>query len=750
MEPKPHAASPAQASDARRAPNPPAQSLAHRLGRWLRREHVLMLYRYDDLASLAFRGINSLKLRGFLATVQIALKRLFPAPRHDFPLRLYEDGATEPATIRFAPAATPRASIVIPVHGQLSLTLRCLRALASSGDASTFEVIIVDDASPDDSADVLPRIEGLVYLKNESNLGFIGSCNAGALAARGEFVVFLNNDTLAQPGWLDSLLATFARFPDTGLAGSKLVYPDGRLQEAGGIVYRSGAAANYGRNADPTAPRFNFAREVDYCSGACIAIPAKLFSQLGGFDPHYSPAYYEDTDLGMRIREAGLKVRYQPASVVVHMEGASSGTDVRVGIKSYQVLNQQKFRERWAKRLASHPLDPDRGDVDDGAAIRAATHRNQRRILVIDSYTPTPDKDSGSVRMVELMKLLIEEGCSVVFMCQNLTHDGKYTEALQQLGIEVWWQPWVKYLPRWLAPNGKRFDAIIVSRHYVLMPLLPMLRELAPQARLVFDTVDLHFLREQREAEQGGSQSNGFAASRTKAIELSLVRKVETTWVVSQVEKELLLATVPQADISVVSNIHAVTEDTPGFAQRSDLVFVGSFRHPPNVDAAEWLVREIFPMVRKSLPDVRLHLVGADAPESFRQYGEVEGVLVRGHVPDLEALLDTARISLAPLRYGAGIKGKVNQSLARGLPVVATSCAAEGMFLVDGQDVLRADTAEDFAKAVVRLYADGELWQKLRTGGLENTRQHFSRDAARKSLKAWLAELPVQPGSIPG
>lgn len=736
MESKPHGASPASASSAPGTPPVPAS----RLGRWLLRQQVLMIYRYNDLASLWFRGINSLKLRGFFPTVRIAMKRRFPARRQEFPLRLYED-ATEPGALRFAHVAKPTASIVIPVHGQLPLTLRCLHSLAASGDATSFEVIIVDDASPDGSADVLPHVEGLVYVRNETNLGFIGSCNAGSMAARGEFLVFLNNDTLVQPGWLDSLLATFRQFPDTGLVGSKLVYPDGRLQEAGGIVYRSGAAANYGRNADPTEPRFNFVREVDYCSGACIAIRTKIFNQLGGFDSHYAPAYFEDTDLGMRVRECGLKVRYQPASVVVHLEGASSGTDTRVGVKSYQVLNQQKFIERWAKRLASHPLDPDRSDVDDSAAIRAATHRDQRRILVIDSYTPTPDRDSGSVRMVELMKLLIEEGCTVVFMSQNLSHDGTYTEALQQLGVEVWWQPWVKYLPHWLAPNGKRFDAIIVSRHYVLLPLLPMLRELAPQARIVFDTVDLHFLREQREAERGGSESSRSAAVRTQRAELSLVRTVDTTWVVSCVEKDLLQSMVPTADISIVSNIHSVVEGNPGFGERRDLAFVGSFRHPPNVDAAQWLVMEIFPLVRRSLPDVRLHLVGADAPESFAQYNGVEGVLVRGHVPDLEALLDTVRISLAPLRYGAGIKGKVNQSLSRGLPVVATGCAVDGMFLADGQDVLRADEAEDFARAVVRLYGDHALWQTLRDGGLENTRLHFSRDAARSSLKQWLEGL---------
>ncbi len=718
-------------------PEPPPHSWRH----WLFRQRLLLRYRYSELASLSHRGINSLKLRGFMPTLRMVAKRLFPARRQPYLLLLYQDD-TQASEIRFDVAANPRASIIVPVHGQLALTLRCLKSLAQCGDAASFEVIVVDDASPDNSGDVLPGIEGLRYRRNPKNLGFIGSCNAGAALARGEYVVFLNNDALVQPGWLDALLGTFDRFPDTGLAGSKLVFPDGRLQEAGGIVYRSGRAANFGRNGDPTDPRYNFVREVDYCSGAAIMLPTALFASLGGFDPHYAPAYYEDTDLAMRVRGCGMRVRFQPASVVVHLEGASSGTDTRTGIKAYQLVNEVKFQERWAVRLPAQPPDPEPADTDDRAAVLASVHSSRRRVLVIDSYTPTPDRDSGSLRMIEMLALLVEEGCSVAFFCQNLTHDGKYSEALQQLGVEVWWQPWVGYLPTWLGVHGDRFDAVIVSRHYVLKPLLPMLRELMPKAQVVFDTVDLHFLREQREAAQSDHPTARITAARTLANELGLIRKSDLTWVVSSVERDLLADIAPDCRVGIVSNIHRCTENTPGFESRRDLVFVGSFRHPPNVDAARWLARDIFPLIRVHLPDARLHLVGADAPESIASLASIPGVEVRGHVPDLDALLDQTRISLAPLRYGAGIKGKINQSLSRGLPVVATPCAIEGMFLVDGQDVLQADEAQDFADAVVRLYGDKALWNSLREGGLANTRTYFSRETARRALREWIAGLP--------
>ncbi|MEO7250995.1 MAG: glycosyltransferase [Arenimonas sp.] len=714
---------------------------------WWSRQSVFLRYRFFAFTSLVARGLASLKSRGPAATLRMAGDRVFPLPRQPFPLQLYADFESA-LGVRLPIVSDPAqvtASIIIPVHNELEFTLRCLHALGRSGDRSAFEVILVDDASSDASAATLARIDGLRYLRNTENLGFIQSCNAGAGIARGEFLVFLNNDTVVQPGWLDALLGTFASHTDTGLAGAKLVYPDGRLQEAGGIVFADGQAANYGRNDDAAHPRYNFVREADYCSGAAIAIRRALFVELEGFDHHYLPAYFEDTELAMRVRGAGMKVRYQPASVVVHFEGASSGTDLRRGVKAFQVSNQEKFIARWGHQLAlSQPHLDNVGDAHS-SRVAAATHRARRHVLIIDSYTPTPDRDSGSARMLALMRLLIEEDCAVVFFCQNLTEDGPYSEALRQLGVETWSRPWIRSIPEWLVKHGRRFDAIIVSRHYVLSPLLPMLRELAPQAHLVFDTVDLHFLREQREAAQSFEPAAAATAARTQRAELALVRAADSTWVVSPYERELLAQHEPSAAIGVVSNIHSIVADTAGFSAREGLLFVGSFRHPPNVDAALWMANDLFPLIRAELPELALHVVGADAPEAILALARLPGVRVHGHVADLDSLLDATRISVAPLRYGAGIKGKINHSLSRGLPVVATPCAIEGMSLVDGEDVLSADNAGDFAQAVVRLYRDEALWLRLRHAGIENTRRYFSPEVARAFIQPWLRSLRKKP-----
>ncbi|HVE55036.1 MAG TPA: glycosyltransferase, partial [Ramlibacter sp.] len=642
------------------------------------------------------------------------------------------------ADIAFATCDAPRASIVVPAHNGLALTLACLHSLARHRGATPFEVIVVDDASSDATAQVLPTIPGLVNVRLDTNVGFIAACKAGTAQARGEFLVLLNNDTYAQPGWLEALLDTFATHPDTGLAGSKLVYPDRRLQEAGGIVFADGSAWNYGRTGHPDDPRFNFVREADYCSGAAIALPRALFAELGGFDPLYAPAYYEDTDLAMRVRQHGLKVRYQPASVVVHHEGATSGTDVNTGTKAYQVSNHMKFLEHWRETLAATHPAPGGTDI-----ARASDHRKRHRVLVLDACTPTPDRDSGSVRMFALLRLLLGLECSVCFVNEAQRHDGDYTRALQQLGVEAWWHPWMRGLPSWLAQHGARLDLVIASRHYVLGPLLPLLRLHAPQAQVVFDTVDLHFLREERTAAATGNGAALAAAQRTREAELALVDGADATWVVSPVERELLLRLRPGATVEVVSNIHDVAAATPGPEGRTGLLFVGGFRHPPNVDAVRWLVTEIMPRVRSRRPGIELQVVGSDLPPDLRALGG-DGVHWHGYVASLDALLRTSRLSVAPLRYGAGVKGKVNQALAAGLPVVATTCAVEGMGLVDGIDALVADDADAFADAIVRGCDDDALWQRLAAGGLENTRTHFAPDVARAVVAARLATLPAR------
>ena len=682
-------------------------------------------------AGLFRRGMASLRTRGLRGSWLRVQKHLRPVPRAQRrPLYLPEATPFAPFTLATTAAdgSAPKASIVIPVFNQFAHTLACLRALAAHPSRASVEVIVVDDGSTDETQTALPQVAGLRYHRRAQNGGFIAACNDGAAHARGEYLVFLNNDTIPQPGWLDALLDTFDGHPGCGLAGAQLLYPDGRLQEAGGIVFADGNAHNYGRFESPDDPRHAFVREADYLSGAAIAVPRALFSQLGGFDTRYAPAYYEDTDFAFTVRRAGFAALYQPASRVVHMEGTTSGTDTGSGVKAYQVRNRGVFQEKWRDALTSHPAA--NGDPD-----AAALRQRRRTVLVIDESTPRPDRDSGSLRLVNLMRLLREEGAHVVFLPADRAHDGAYTEALQQLGVEVWHAPYIERATTWLHQHGHRFDTVIVCRHFVAREFLPALREHAPHAKIVFDSIDLHYLRERRGAEISGDPTQLRAAERTRALELDVIARSDATLVVSEAERALLAQDAPHAKVEVLSNLHHVAGPGLPYALRHNLVFVGGFRHPPNVDAVQWFVSSVFPLIRARLPEVKFHCIGGDVPEEIAALAAQPGVQVHGHVPDITAYMDGARIAIAPLRYGAGVKGKVNLSMAHGQPVVATSCAVEGMHLRAGEDVLVADEAQAFADAVLMAYGDAALWQRLSANGLHNVERHFSLEAGRDVVR---------------
>ncbi|MEE4638341.1 MAG: glycosyltransferase [Wenzhouxiangella sp.] len=685
------------------------------------------------------RLLHSLRFHGLRSTLHLAQGTPPPAaepPKLPVIQAPAENASVDPVSL--PNSTSPFVSIVIPVYNKVAYTAACLQSLRAEAGDTPFEVIVVDDCSSDETAEFLDRCSGVQVVRNAQNSGFIASCNAGAARARGRYLVFLNNDTTVTPGWLEALLQTFEDFADAGIVGARLAYPNGRLQEAGGIIFADASGWNYGRNEDPALPQYNFTSEADYVSGACLAIPRELFNELGGFDSHYAPAYYEDTDLCFRVRQHGRKVYCQPACTIIHHEGVSSGTDESSGTKRYQAVNREKFRQRWQDALTLQP--PHRIDSNRPDPVRRARfHRAAGRALVIDATTPMPDHDSGSMRFAALLELMVEQNWRVSFCAQNLKWEGRYSEALQHAGVEVLSAPSITSLESWLKAYGGDLDLVLISRHYVLAPILKLLRRACPNARIVFDTVDLHFLREQRQAELGGSAGMKAAAERTRQIELGLMQASDITLVVSPVEQLLLAELLPEADVRILSNIHTVHGRQQTWAARRDLMFVGGFQHPPNVDAAEWLIDDIFPRIRAELPDVRLHLIGSRMPDALRERAS-PGVILHGFVEDLDPYLNGCRLSLAPLRYGAGVKGKVNQAMAWGLPVVATACAAEGMFLKHGEDVLLAEDGQGFAREVVRAYRDEALWQQLSDGGLANVQQHFSRAAAGRVIEKLLTE----------
>jgi GT2 family glycosyltransferase len=606
-------------------------------------------------------------------------------------------------------------------------TYSCLKSIVEHGAEASYEVIVIDDVSPVPVEQALASVTGIRLIRNAENLGFLRNCNLGAKEARGQYLLILNNDILVTKGWLDALLRVFKLHPNAGVAGAKLIFPDGKLQEAGGILWNDGSAWNYGRGDDPAKPEYNYLRQVDYCSGACLLTPRQLFLDLGGFDEKYVPAYCEDSDYCLKVAAHGKAVLYQPKAVIVHFEGASHGTDTGAGIKAYQVENARKLYETWRERLARHRPN----------GVQPALERERgvgRRMLYIDATLPTPDQDSGSVRVNRLLKTARLHGAKVTFMADNLQYLDPYTTDLQEAGIEVQYWPHCKSIESYLEEHGAYYDVIILSRYYIAEKHVAAVRKYAPNAVLALDTHDLHFLRLRRLAELEQSKTAVHAAETAYRQEMAVMRACDVTLVVSHIEKELLAEHLPQADVRIFTNIHDVAERVPPVKDRTGLMFVGGYRHPPNVDAVLWYAEEVLPLVKQRLPGVKTYIIGSNAPESITSLAD-EAMEIVGFVPDMTPYLESCRISISPLRYGAGVKGKINQAMSHGLPVVATSPSVEGMYLRDGVEVLVADEPAAFADAIVRLYGDDQLWAKISEASVANVRDYFSPDAAWRVME---------------
>ena len=636
--------------------------------------------------------------------------------------------------VRFYPAADPIVSIVIPVHNHLDDTNACLRAVHRNTPFASFEVIVCDDASTDSTNGFLRSIRGLQLIRLKQNVGFLGAISMAIEAAKGKYLLMLNNDTEVQPGWLSALLDVAEADPTVGAVGSKLTFPDGRLQEAGSIIWSDGSAWNHGYGHDPSEPAFNYRRQVDYCSAACILVRRSAYDLVGGFDKRFAPGYYEDVDLCFSLRAAGFSVMYQPESVVVHQGSASygdQGTGAASGVNTKRAINTNRhiFSAKWAAELDHH------WPTGTAMGYRGGRIGHRPRVLIADWQVPAYDRDAGGVRMGQIVELLAELGCEVTLFPNTTERREPYATRFQRLGVEIYYGPSV--MADLVRERPGLYDLVILSRPEVGAAYLSAVRVGFPGARLIYDTVDLHHLRERRRLDVMG-EVPGAAWHSLRRLELRLMRSSDLVATVSEEEARYVSHVAPGVRTVVLPTVHDVPlGGSSPFEGRSGMVFIGGFMHDPNVDAMRWFVRDIIPMIGDGAG--HLVILGSDPPLEIIALRSPT-VEVTGYIENVDPFLQSAAVFVAPLRYGAGVKGKIGHAMSRGLPVVTTSVGAEGIGIVDGVHALVRDDPRSFAAAVDAVSSDGELWSRLSQAGLELVRSSLSGERMRERLRGLLAD----------
>ncbi len=651
--------------------------------------------------------------------------------------------------------------IIVPAYGKFDMTLRCILSIYQDliinrsffQNKYSVKIIIAEDDSKDlkgiDEMRKLSRLNAFNFLENEYNLGFLENCNNATEKTRdGSYIVFLNNDVKVLPGWLVGLVETYEFEEDIGLVGSKLIYPDNKLQEAGGIIWNDASAWNYGKFSNPNLPEFNFSRNSDYISGASIMIKKELFVRLNKFDILYKPAYYEDTDLCMQLRKNDLKVIYQPQSQAIHIEGESCGTETGEGIKLYQVKNKEKFFDKWGKSLKYH--------FPNGSNIWSAISRGSKgNLLIVESLILDPDGDAGSLYMINICFAFKALGYNVTYIpANNFCYMRDKANNMGSRGIEVLAHPRIKSIHDLRNFQGnipiayqRNFDIVLIARPENL-EAIDLVKDIYSNIKIFYYTHDLHYVRLARTAKNeldSIKRRNLLKNSEDYRLrEKEIIEKCDFIFHVSE-EEEVIAQKLISHRSSVLPPVSQIINSTTSkFKNRFQLLFLGNYNHMPNIDGIIWFIKEVFPKILNENNKVYLNIAGGNIDKLLKKLKiEIRNIKVIGYVEDLSELYNSVGIGLAPLITGAGVKGKVLSYLSAGLPVVSTKYGSEGIVnnLRNCNSLKVTNNTNEFAEEILKIIdMDKNNFEKLSAEGKKFENDYFGPAITIKRLKSALLQ----------
>lgn len=625
--------------------------------------------------------------------------------------------------IHFPYFSYPKVSIIIPFFNQENYTWNCLYSIYKNIPNTSFEIILIDDKSTEYPN--FSSIKNIKIIHNEENLGFLRSVNKAIKSANGDFIYLLNNDTVVQKGFLDELLFVFDNFDNVGAVGSMLLNEDGSLQEAGSVFMKDCKISQVVGSKKPFYPEFNYIYKVDYCSGCSLLFKKENeMGDLNLFDKQFAPAYFEETDLCFQLKyNQGKDIYYTPFSKVTHFNGVSYNKNSQNSSAKQQLFekNLKLFKKKWKQQINS---------------IKAEKHQsrilelcNNKSIVFYNGAIPEFDTNSGDLRLTEIIKAYKRKGYFVSIISKKNKIDSKYNEYFQRLGVCVYYEhkkledcsSFLKRL-KLIKPISWFYAVKIFIDNYKTA------KKVNPDTILIYDMVDIHHLRYKRAIDlEPYKLSNRKNYYKYLYWEKTASNKANKVICISDKEKNYMAKLTDEDKLITISNIHYTKkklEETPSFYERKNILFVGSI-HPPNVDAIKFLIQEIMPIVWQQNNSIHIDILGNVKDVITPIYHK--NITFHGYVSDIEPYLLNTKIMVAPLRYGAGVKGKIGLAFEYFLPVITTSIGAEGMFLENEKNILLANNKYDFANAILKLYDNEKLWNKLQSNS-ENSLYPFSKE----------------------
>lgn len=633
------------------------------------------------------------------------------------------------------PSPSADVIIVLYLHDDVVATLQSIDSIFATFEVSA-DVYVVDPGSSDVSSIVVRQLRDVTCIQTQPNAPVAYVVEEILCRSTAEFLIFLSDDVVFAP---DCLVNMLSELRTASMTGTKVLDI-----ESDQVVHFGGefAAYTHGRyrinlTAIDEEVRAHGVARAQFSPG-CFGVRRDFLLESGGFDATFADMEVAGCDLAARLRVTGRAVTIHPGSVV-YLTNRAFSRDVR--------------EEDWLHLVARPSFRKLLNASWSKSGQKVGPPKIRPRLLYIDEETPESDRNSGSLDAFNIMSLLVDLGFEVLFVpASNFAYRLGYTERLRAAGVRVLTAPDYCDLNMVLRQFGATVEVVFLCRVGLYERAIQLVRAHAPQAKVIFNTVDLHFLRIHREAELSGDRALELCADALKSVELAAVADADATIVLSRFEKELIEREL-QDDAGIVRQVPLVREireraSMPGWKDRLGVVFVGTYQHPPNVDAAVFMARSLWPKIRENLPDdARLYLVGGSVTEDVTSLQSIEGVEVLGYVADLDGLMDRCRVSVAPLRFGAGLKGKVATALLAGVPTIATSIAVEGSEFRAGMELIVADDPDDLVRETAHLYTDEQQWNSYSTAGRERARALYSMEANRVRLLELLRDIGYVPAA---